>query len=130
VARRAVELGGGHVDILINNAGSFPFGPTHEMTEQMFDSVYSLNVKDPYFLVAELAPVMAKRRNGAIVNVSTMVAYNVITIPAAAGLFIRWRINLPMSVGALAMNLSTIIVALNAQLLRRLKFGHDRQIYN
>ena len=51
-------------------------------------------------------------------------AYNVIAIPAAAGLFIRWGINLPMSVGALAMNLSTIIVALNAQLLRRVKLGH------
>src|SRR6266567_2487566 len=70
VARRAVELGNGHVDILINNAGMFPFGPT----EELFDSVYSLNVKVPYFLVAELAPLMAKRGKGAIVNVSTMVA--------------------------------------------------------
>jgi NAD(P)-dependent dehydrogenase (short-subunit alcohol dehydrogenase family) len=74
VARRAVELGNGHVDILINNAGIFPFGPTHEMKEELFDSVYSLNVKAPYFLVAELAPLMAKRGKGAIVNVSTMVA--------------------------------------------------------
>lgn len=74
VAKRAVELGGGHVDMLINNAGIFPFGPTHETTEETFDSVYSLNVKVPYFLVAELAPLMAKRGKGAIVNVSTMVA--------------------------------------------------------
>jgi len=74
VAGQAVELGNGHVDILINNAGIFPFGPTHEMTEETFDSVYSLNVKAPYFLVAELAPLMAKRGKGAIVNVSTMVA--------------------------------------------------------
>src|SRR5580704_9595012 len=74
VAKRAVELGDGHVDILINNAGIFPFGPTHEMTEEVFDSVYSLNVKAPYFLVAELAPLMAKRGKGAIVNISTMVA--------------------------------------------------------
>ena len=74
VARRAVELGNGHVDILINNAGMFPFGPTHETTEEAFDDVYSLNVKAPYFLVAELAPLMAKRGKGAIVNVSTMVA--------------------------------------------------------
>src|SRR2546430_11262478 len=74
VARRAVELGNGHVDILINSAGIFPFGPTHEMTEEMFDSVYSINVKAPYFLAAELAPLMAKRGKGAIVNVSTMVA--------------------------------------------------------
>ena len=47
--------------------------------------------------------------------------YNLIAIPAAAGLFIGWRLDPPMSVGALAMNLSTVIVALNAQLLRRLK---------
>ncbi len=64
VARRAVKLGSGHVDILINNAGIFPFGPTHETTEEMSDSVYSLNVKAPYFLVAELAPLMARRGKG------------------------------------------------------------------
>jgi NAD(P)-dependent dehydrogenase (short-subunit alcohol dehydrogenase family) len=74
VAKKALELGNGHVDILINNAGMFPFGPTHEMTEEVFDSVYSLNVKAPYFLVAELAPLMAKKGKGAIVNISTMVA--------------------------------------------------------
>jgi NAD(P)-dependent dehydrogenase (short-subunit alcohol dehydrogenase family) len=74
VARRAVELGNGHVDILINNAGIYPFGPTHETSEELFDKVYSLNVKVPYFLVAELAPLMAKRGKGAIVNLSTMVA--------------------------------------------------------
>jgi NAD(P)-dependent dehydrogenase (short-subunit alcohol dehydrogenase family) len=74
VAKKAIELGGGHVDILINNAGIFPFGPTHETTEEQFERVYSLNVKAPYFLVAELAPLMAKKGKGAIVNVSTMVA--------------------------------------------------------
>ena len=74
VARKAIELGNGHVDILINNAGIYPFGPTHEMTEEMFERVYSLNVKAPYFLVAELAPLMAKRGKGAIVNLSTMAA--------------------------------------------------------
>jgi NAD(P)-dependent dehydrogenase (short-subunit alcohol dehydrogenase family) len=74
VARKALELGSGHVDILINSAGIFPFGPTHQTTEELFDSVYSLNVKVPYFLVAELAPLMAKSGKGAIVNVSTMVA--------------------------------------------------------
>lgn len=74
VAKRAIELGDGHVDILINNAGIYPFGPTHEMTEEQFDRVFSLNVKAPYFLVAELAPLMAKRGKGAIVNLSTMAA--------------------------------------------------------
>lgn len=74
VAKEAVALGDGHVDILINNAGVYPFGPTHDMTEESFDKVYSLNVKVPYFLVAELAPAMARRGKGAIVNLSTMVA--------------------------------------------------------
>ena len=74
VARRAVELGNGRVDILINNAGVYPFGLTHETTEETFDKVYSLNVKVPYFLVAELAPLMAKKGKGTIVNLSTMVA--------------------------------------------------------
>ena len=74
LAKRAIELGNGHVDILINNAGVFPFGPTNKTTEEEFDRVYSLNVKAPYFLVAELAPLMASRGKGAIVNVSTMVA--------------------------------------------------------
>ena len=74
VAKRAIELGNGHVDILINNAGIYPFGPTHEMTEEQFDRVFSINVKVPYFLVAELAPLMAKRGKGAIVNLSTMAA--------------------------------------------------------
>ena len=48
---------------------------------------------------------------------------NVIAIPAAAGMFTRWEVSLPKSVGAMAMNLSTIIVALNAQLLRRVQLG-------
>jgi NAD(P)-dependent dehydrogenase (short-subunit alcohol dehydrogenase family) len=74
VAGKAIELGNGHVDILINNAGIYPFGPTHEMTEEQFDRVFSTNVKAPYFLVAALAPLMAERGNGAIVNLSTMVA--------------------------------------------------------
>src|SRR5207302_3101855 len=74
VAKRAIELGNGHVDILINNAGIFPFGPTTKTTEEEFDRAYSLNVKAPYFLVAELAPLMARRGKGAIVNVSTMVS--------------------------------------------------------
>jgi NAD(P)-dependent dehydrogenase (short-subunit alcohol dehydrogenase family) len=74
VARRAVELGSGQVDILINSAGIYSFGPTHETTEETFDGVYALNVKAPYFLVAALAPLMAERGQGAIVNVATMVA--------------------------------------------------------
>jgi NAD(P)-dependent dehydrogenase (short-subunit alcohol dehydrogenase family) len=74
LARRATELGGGHVDILVNNAGIFPFAPTEQTSEDDVDAVYAVNVKAPFFLVAELAPAMAERGKGAIVNVSTVAA--------------------------------------------------------
>jgi NAD(P)-dependent dehydrogenase (short-subunit alcohol dehydrogenase family) len=60
------------IDILVNNAGLFPFGPTAEVSEDTFDEVYNVNVKVPYMLVAELAPKMAARGSGAIVNVGSM----------------------------------------------------------
>jgi NAD(P)-dependent dehydrogenase (short-subunit alcohol dehydrogenase family) len=74
LAARATDALGGRVDVLVNSAGVFPFGPTESHDEATFDAVYALNVKAPLFLVAALAPAMAKRGSGAIVNVSTMVA--------------------------------------------------------
>ena len=54
-------------------------------------------------------------------NLAWATGYNVLAIPIAAGVLVPWGIDLPMAVGALAMSLSTVIVALNAQLLRRLQ---------
>ncbi|HJT69350.1 MAG TPA: heavy metal translocating P-type ATPase [Terriglobales bacterium] len=54
-------------------------------------------------------------------NLVWATAYNLVAIPVAGGLLVRWGLDLPMSIGAVAMSLSTIIVAVNAQLLRRLK---------
>jgi Cu2+-exporting ATPase len=56
-----------------------------------------------------------------IENLVWATAYNVVAIPVAAGVFLRWGVGLPMSVGAIAMSLSTLIVAANAQLLRGVK---------
>jgi NAD(P)-dependent dehydrogenase (short-subunit alcohol dehydrogenase family) len=70
----ATEAGDGHVDILINNAGVALLGPSSAATEAEFDETFALNVKVPFFLVASLAPAMAERGWGSIVNVSTMVA--------------------------------------------------------
>jgi NAD(P)-dependent dehydrogenase (short-subunit alcohol dehydrogenase family) len=70
----ATEAGDGHVDILINNAGVALLGPSSAATEPEFDETFALNVKVPFFLVASLAPAMAERGWGSIVNVSTMVA--------------------------------------------------------
>jgi Cu2+-exporting ATPase len=59
-----------------------------------------------------------------IQNLVWATAYNLVAISVAGGLFVHWGFDLPMSVGAVAMSLSTIIVAANAQLLRRLNL-HD-----
>ncbi|WEB44510.1 SDR family oxidoreductase [Streptomyces yunnanensis] len=74
LAREAATLGGGRVDILVNNAGSYPFGPTEQTQDRDIDAVYALNVKAPFHLVAALAPAMAERGGGAIVNLSTIAA--------------------------------------------------------
>lgn len=46
--------------------------------------------------------------------------YNLISVPLAAGVLAPIGFVLPMSVGAVLMSLSTVVVALNAQLLRKL----------
>ena len=56
-----------------------------------------------------------------IQNLVWATGYNALAIPVAAGLFAPWGIVLPMSIGAVAMSLSTIVVAANAQLLRGLR---------
>jgi Cu2+-exporting ATPase len=53
-------------------------------------------------------------------NLAWAAGYNVLAIPLAAGVLSWAGITLPPAVGAVLMSVSTIVVALNAQLLRRL----------
>ena len=54
-----------------------------------------------------------------IQNLWWAAGYNIVAIPLAAGVLQRWGLVLSPAVGAVLMSLSTIIVAINAQLLRR-----------
>jgi Cu2+-exporting ATPase len=54
-----------------------------------------------------------------IQNLWWAAGYNVVALPLAAGVLAPWGINISPAIGALFMSLSTIIVAINAQLLRR-----------
>jgi Cu2+-exporting ATPase len=56
-----------------------------------------------------------------IQNLWWAAGYNVVALPLAAGVAARWGILLNPAVGAVLMSLSTIIVAANAQLLRRIR---------
>jgi len=54
-------------------------------------------------------------------NLAWATGYNIIAIPLAAGVAVGYGIILPPALGAVLMSVSTVIVALNSQLLRRLK---------
>lgn len=68
---------------------------------------------DPRDVVAaiELSRVTYRKM---IQNLVWATAYNLVSIPIAVGLLVRWGFDLPMSVGTVAMSVSTIIVAANA----------------
>jgi Cu2+-exporting ATPase len=61
-------------------------------------------------------------------NLVWATAYNALAIPIAAGVLAPWNFVLPMSVGALVMSVSTIVVAANAQLLRGVDLRPDRAV--
>jgi Cu2+-exporting ATPase len=59
-------------------------------------------------------------------NLAWAAGYNLIAVPLAAGVLAPIGFVLPMAVGALLMSASTVVVALNAQLLRRLELSPGR----
>jgi NAD(P)-dependent dehydrogenase (short-subunit alcohol dehydrogenase family) len=71
LAAEASRVLGGRIDVLVNNAGIFPGGPTASIDEVTVDQVYAVNVKAPFFLVADIAPVMAERGHGSIINLGS-----------------------------------------------------------
>ncbi|AMA10698.1 heavy metal translocating P-type ATPase [Picosynechococcus sp. PCC 73109] len=75
-------------------------------------------------LDAVKALVLAKKTYSKMLqNLFWATGYNIVTIPLAAGIFSKWGIVLSPAVGALLMSLSTVIVAVNAVLLRRVKLA-------
>ena len=73
---------------------------------------------DPRGVVAIIRLSAASYRK-MVQNLAWAAGYNIIAIPAAAGALAWAGITMPPAVGAVLMSLSTIVVALNAQLLRR-----------
>jgi NAD(P)-dependent dehydrogenase (short-subunit alcohol dehydrogenase family) len=65
----------GTADILVNNAGISWFGPTPELDLMTFDRLFAANVRAPYFLVGALAPKMAARGRGSIINIGSMAGH-------------------------------------------------------
>jgi NAD(P)-dependent dehydrogenase (short-subunit alcohol dehydrogenase family) len=74
LASAAADALGGRIDVLVNNAGIFPGSATAATDGATFDAVYAVNVKAPFFLTAAIAPAMAARGDGAIINLGSWIA--------------------------------------------------------
>jgi len=74
LAARATEALGGRIDVLVNNAGVYPSGATAELSDADADALLAVNVRAPHALVAAIAPAMAARGDGVIVNVGSWIS--------------------------------------------------------
>ena len=70
----AVAALGGHVDVLVNNAGLYPSPATPDLTDDDLNAMLAVNVAAPYVLTAALIPAMAERGSGSVVNIGSWMA--------------------------------------------------------
>jgi NAD(P)-dependent dehydrogenase (short-subunit alcohol dehydrogenase family) len=73
LAEEAVAALGGRLDILVNNAGIYPPHSTDSADDALFDLVYGVNVKAPFFLTQALVPGMIAAGGGVIVNLGSWI---------------------------------------------------------
>lgn len=66
----------GPIEILVNNAGTRYFGPTHEATESDWDLVLDTNLKGVFLLSKAVAPGMIRRGSGHIINIASLAGKN------------------------------------------------------
>ncbi|MCP5321769.1 MAG: glucose 1-dehydrogenase [Pseudomonadales bacterium] len=60
----------GHVDVLINNAGTNPVtAGLSDLTPELYEKVFDVNTKGPWYLASRAAPRMARHGGGSIINV-------------------------------------------------------------
>uniref|UniRef100_UPI00366F734C SDR family NAD(P)-dependent oxidoreductase n=1 Tax=Pontibacter rugosus TaxID=1745966 RepID=UPI00366F734C len=71
LAARATAALGGRVDIVVNNAGVYPVGPTALLPDDDAEALWATNVRAPHVLVGALAPGMVERGSGVIVNIGS-----------------------------------------------------------
>jgi Cu2+-exporting ATPase len=92
-------------------------------TDVAIESAGIILVKSNPLDVAKIFELSRASYRKMIQNLVWATGYNVVALPLAAGVLAPWGILLSPALGALFMSLSTIIVALNAQLLRRVRLA-------
>lgn len=66
----------GPIEILVNNAGTGYFGPSHEASEADWNFVLDTNLKAVFLLTKAVAPGMIARRSGHIINIASLAGKN------------------------------------------------------
>ena len=84
----------GKVDVLVNNAGISSFGLFQELKEDAFDRLFAVNCKGAYLAAREVLPGMISRREGSIVNVSSVWGITGASCEAAYSASKAWLIGL------------------------------------
>ncbi len=88
LARRALDVDAGRVDILVNNVGDYrPNGRFLKTSEDEWQALYALNLEHVFRCTRAIAPAMVERGSGSIVNVSTVEAFRGIPANAAYSAF-------------------------------------------
>ena len=66
----------GQIDILVNNAGQTKDGLMMRMNEEQWDSIIDTNLKSAFNFIHAVTPLMASRRAGSVINMSSVVGTN------------------------------------------------------
>jgi glucose 1-dehydrogenase/3-oxoacyl-[acyl-carrier protein] reductase len=74
LAKEALDFLGG-IDVLVNNAGITVNQPFMEVTPEVFDTLYSVNVRAQLFLTQAVVPAMEKQGKGIVINLTSIHAY-------------------------------------------------------
>ncbi len=66
----------GHIDTLINNAGSFKGDYLENISSQDWDKLISINIKGVFLMTKAVIPLMKKQKSGLIVNMGSRISHN------------------------------------------------------